>query len=61
MGMTKPIPLFHILDGNDCAGDRVCRDCMDHMKEDEPLQVGERVVESGTGLCCFCGEGEWED
>jgi hypothetical protein len=59
--MSTPIQLFYILDGNDCGGDRVCEACMDEMIHDCELQPGERVVESGKGLCCYCGEGEWEE
>lgn len=57
-----PIQLFMIVDANDCAGDRVCSDCMkDMLEHDCELQPGEKVVESGHGCCCYCGEGEWEN
>lgn len=55
------IQLFHILDANDCAGDRVCESCMQDLLEDFELQEGERVVKSGCGCCAHCGEGEWEE
>lgn len=56
------IPLYHILDGNDCAtSDRVCTHCMGDAIEEYSLEPGERVVESGRGRCAWCGEGGCEE